>query len=171
MLQVSTRTDFGGLFLHDDDIPGWFTCISNGSSVSFEVPLLEDSSLKGCLVRVVYSYSPKPTCHSAFPSVSVVNKTQRKSFIFDLIALSHHGTTCEGHLWQGLVSNDELKLKGGDKVEVSLDFGEYYTVKKTGLYLLFRSRVSYQMIQNDEPGTSSSWFHQKAQMLRGFFQI
>ncbi|GMN69033.1 hypothetical protein TIFTF001_038084 [Ficus carica] len=27
------------------------------------------------------------------------------------------------------------------------------------------------MIQNDEPGTSSSWFHQKAQMLRGFFQI
>lgn len=80
----------------------------------------------GCPVRTVYSYSPKPTLFPAFPSVSVVDKTRRKSFIFDLISLSHHGTTSEGHIWQGLISNDELKLKGGDKFEVILDFGEFY---------------------------------------------
>ena len=110
-------------------------------------------------MRTVYSYSPKRTLFSAFPSVSVINKTQRKSFIFELIALSHHGTTCEGHLWQGLVSNDELKLKGGDEVEVSVNFGEYYTVNKTGVFLLFGDHVNEQMIQFSEPGTRSSWFY------------
>ena len=69
-------------------------------------------------------------------SISVVNHTKKirktsRQITADVVIYS------EDHLWLGNVSKGEFNLEDGDKVDVIIDFGAGFIVKKIGVSLLY----------------------------------
>lgn len=105
------------------------------------------SNLKGFVVCIVYSSSLD--CYelsSDLTSLSLINYTNGnvqtiKPVTLDVITFG------EDHLWQGQMSNQVFKLEAGDEVEVIVDFGEKFIVKKTGIYLVWDKIVDQNTIE------------------------
>ncbi|KAF3949653.1 hypothetical protein CMV_024504 [Castanea mollissima] len=127
---VSGVGNMFSIFLPGDDIPDCFMYKDEGPSVCFEVPI----------------------------SISVVNHTKNisqtsRQITADVVISS------EDHLWLGNVSKDEFNLEGGDTVDVIIDFGAGFIVKKIGVSLLYDGVRDGKMI----PYASTSSEDVKAQ--------
>ncbi|KAL4622191.1 hypothetical protein ACB092_06G279900 [Castanea dentata] len=134
------------IFLPGDDIPNCFMYKNERSSVCFEVPII-GRNVAGFVVCTVYSpcaSNDNIVCQNLL-SISVVNHTknisQTSRQITDDVVISP-----EDHLWLGNVSKGEFNLEGGDKVDVIIDFGAGFIVKKIGVSLLYDGVLDRKMI-------------------------
>ncbi|KAJ7950636.1 TIR-NBS-LRR disease resistance protein [Quillaja saponaria] len=146
MLKGWTTIGFGGIFLPGNDIPDWFIYKDDGPSVFFEVPQLNDHILENFRVCIVYSCLDNYMESGDLPSVSVINYTKGTIQTFKPVT-PDVVISPEDLLWQSILSNKVFKMEGGDEVEVIVDFGPQFTVKKTGINFVYINSMDGTMIQ------------------------
>ncbi|XP_016647214.1 PREDICTED: TMV resistance protein N-like [Prunus mume] len=144
ILQRWTSCGFGGIYLNGIyDIPEWFKFVNNVDNfVFFEVPQRNmGRDLKGLTICFVYSrFSRRSYWHyleledSERRIVIIVKNFTRRTALHARIASV---SLLEDHyLWQGQLSNDVLRLEGGDHVSILVrPDNDFVRVKKTGVHL------------------------------------
>ncbi|XP_021806789.1 TMV resistance protein N-like [Prunus avium] len=143
ILQGWTSCGYGGIFLSGNDIPDWFHCVHDDDIVYFTVPQSVGRNLKGLTLSFVYS---PDSFYSSRISISIKNMTEGTELDARITPISSCRT--EGYyLWQGQLSNDELKLQDGDKVLIEI-ITKYDSVevKKTGVSLVWDKFMNENMI-------------------------
>ncbi|CAL8997833.1 unnamed protein product [Prunus brigantina] len=136
ILQGWTSCGYGGIFLSGYDIPDWFHCVHEDNIVYFTVPQSVGRILKGLTLSFVYSLGFYG-CR-----ISIKNMTKGTELEARIIPVSNY----QGYyLWQGQLSNDELKLKDGDKVLIELT-DDRVKVKKTGVSLVWDKFMNENII-------------------------
>ncbi|KAL6297371.1 hypothetical protein ACE6H2_005513 [Prunus campanulata] len=143
ILQGWTSCGYGGIFLSGNDIPDWFHYVHEENIVYFTVPQSVGRIFKGLTLSFVYSSDFRS--HTSF-SIRIKNMTEGTE-LDARIALDSR-TKGYYHLWQGQLSNDELKLQDGDKVliEIIIDRYNWVQVKKTGVTLVWDKFMNENMI-------------------------
>ncbi|KAI5356132.1 hypothetical protein L3X38_009027 [Prunus dulcis] len=142
ILQGWTSCGYGGIFLSGNDIPDWFDYVHDDDIVYFTVPRGVGRNLKGLTLSFVCSSSVL----SHRISFSIKNMTKGAELEARIIL----DCPIEGYyLWQGQLSNDELKLQDGDKVLIEIIVEEYddgVKVKKAGVSLVWDKFMNENMI-------------------------
>ena len=134
------------IFLPGDDIPDCFMYKNERSSVRFEVPII-GLNVAGFVVCTIYSpcaSNDNIECQNLL-SISVVNHTKNISQTSRKIT-ANVVISPEDHLWLGNVSKGEFNLEGGDKVDIIIDFGAGFIVKKIGVSLLYDGVLDGKLI-------------------------
>ncbi|XP_021826150.1 disease resistance protein TAO1-like [Prunus avium] len=140
ILQGWTSCGYGGIYLSGNDIPDWFHCVHDDDIVYFTVPQSVGRNLKGLTLSVCLSSRLYGCCR-----ISIKNMTQGTELD---ARITPNIWPIEGYyLWQGQLSNDELKLQDGDKVLIEI-IPEYdwANVKKTGVSLVWDKFMNENMI-------------------------
>ncbi|CAL8997884.1 unnamed protein product [Prunus brigantina] len=139
ILQGSTSCRYGGIFLSGNDIPDWFRCVYDDDIVYFTVPQNVSRILKGLTLSFV--------CSLALYSCRISIKNMTKGTELDARITPVSSYPSGGYLWQGQLSNDELKLQDGDKVliEIVPEY-DWAKVKKTGVSLVWDKFMNENMI-------------------------
>ncbi|KAL6297367.1 hypothetical protein ACE6H2_005509 [Prunus campanulata] len=147
ILQGWTSCGYGGIFLSGNDIPDWFHCVHDDDIVYFTVPQSVGRNLKGLTLSFVLS-SGLHDCR-----ISIKNMTEGTELDARITPRGISGYPNEGYyLWQGQLSNDELKLQDGDKVLIEIIVEEdnsvkvQVEVKKTGVSLVWDKFMNENMI-------------------------
>lgn len=128
-----------GFLLPGDNYPDWLTFDSEGSSVIFEVPRVEERNLK-TMICVVYSSSPNDITSDDLKNVLVINHTKTTIQLYKREALS----SFENEEWQSVVSN----MEPGDKVEIVLVFENSFIVMKTTIYLVYDELIGENIVSS-----------------------
>ncbi|XP_020425830.1 TMV resistance protein N [Prunus persica] len=139
ILQGWTSCGYGGIFLSGNDIPDWFDCVHDDDIVYFTVPRSVGRNFKGLTLSFVYSSS----LFCRHISISIKNMTKGAELEARIIPYC----PIEGYyLWQGQLSNDELKLQDGDKVLIEIIMDKWVKVKKRGVSLVWDKFMNENMI-------------------------
>ncbi|XP_021802668.1 disease resistance protein ADR2-like [Prunus avium] len=138
-----TSCGYGGIFLSGNDIPDWFHYVHDDDIVYFAVPQSVGRNLKGITLSFVFS--------SGFSGYRISIKNLTEGTEFDARIMPYNLSYGNGYLWQGQLSNDELKLQDGDKVLIEIiteyDLKEVKVeVKKTGVSLVWDKFMNENMI-------------------------
>ncbi|CAL8107931.1 unnamed protein product [Prunus armeniaca] len=136
ILQGWTSCGYGGIVISGNDIPDWFDYVHDDDFVYFTVPPSGDRILKGLTLSFV--------CSSELYGCRISIKNITKGTKLDPCIIPHCRTT--NYLWQGQLSNDELKLQDGDKVLIEIIVVEDESVKKTGVSLVWDKFMNENMI-------------------------
>ncbi|CAL8107729.1 unnamed protein product [Prunus armeniaca] len=137
ILQGWTSCGYGGIFLSGNDIPDWFHCVHDDDIVYFTVPQSVGRILKGLTLSFVCS-SAIYGCHISIKNMT--KGTELDSRIAPFCPIKGY------YLWQGQLSNDELKLQDGDKVLIEIRVRAKEKVKKTGVSLVWDKVMNENMI-------------------------
>ncbi|KAH0988899.1 hypothetical protein GBA52_000382 [Prunus armeniaca] len=142
ILQGWTSCGYGGIFLSGNDIPDWFDCVHDDDIVYFTVPQSDGRNLKG--LTLSFGFSSSSEQYSLGFHISIKNMTKGTELEARIIPDCQ---TKGYYLWQGQLSNDELKLQDGDKVWIEI-IPEYEWVKgkKTGVSLVWDKFMNENMI-------------------------
>ncbi|CAL2236134.1 unnamed protein product [Prunus armeniaca] len=141
ILQGWTSCGYGGIFLIGNDIPDWFHCVNDDDNVYFTVPQSFGCNLKGLTLSFGFSSSSQRFSLD-FP-ISIKNMTEGTEFNARITPVCR----TEGYyLWQGQLSNDELKLQDGDKVVIEIIHEYGVKVKETGVSLVWDKFMNENMI-------------------------
>ncbi|CAL8991488.1 unnamed protein product [Prunus brigantina] len=138
ILQGWTSCGYGGIFLSGNDIPDWFDYVHDDDIVYFTVPQSVGRILKGLTLSFVCSSS----CFDDF-RISIKNVTEGTELVARILPIFSMKGYC---LWQGQLSNDELKLRDGDKVLIEIIVEAKVEVKKTGVSLVWDKFMNENMI-------------------------
>ncbi|BFG15858.1 hypothetical protein CerSpe_021320 [Prunus speciosa] len=142
ILQGWTSCGYGGIFLSGNDIPDWFHCVHDDDIVYFTVPQSVGRNLKG--LTLSFSFSSEHFIRGSLIRISIKNMTEGTELGARITYWPSYGY----YLWQGQLSNDELKLQDGDKVFIEIIVEEYcrVKVKKTGVSLVWDKLMNENMI-------------------------
>ncbi|KAH0988874.1 hypothetical protein GBA52_000357 [Prunus armeniaca] len=141
ILQGWTSCGYGGIFLSGNDIPDMFDSVHDDDIVNFTVPQSDGRNLKG--LTLSFGFSSSSERFSLGFRISIKNMTKGT----DLEARIIPDCPIEGYyLWQGQLSNDELKLQDGDKVWIEIIVDKWVKVKKTGVSLVWDKFMNENMI-------------------------
>ncbi|KAI5356094.1 hypothetical protein L3X38_008989 [Prunus dulcis] len=141
ILQGWTSCGYGGIFLSGNDIPDWFHCVHDDDIVYFTVPQSDGRNLKG--LTLSFGFSSSSERFSLGFRISIKNMTK----CTELEARIIPDCPIEGYyLWQGQLSNEELKLQDGDKVWIEIIVDKWAKVKKTGVILVWDKFMNENMI-------------------------
>ncbi|CAL8998004.1 unnamed protein product [Prunus brigantina] len=141
ILQGWTSCGYGGIFLSGNDIPDWFRCVHDDDIVYFTVPQSVGRNLKGLTLSFGFSSSSKRS--SLGFRISIKNMTKGTELEARIIPDCR---TKGYYLWQGQLSNDELKLQDSDKVWIEIIVDKWVKVKKTGVSLVWDKFMNENMI-------------------------
>ncbi|CAL8120941.1 unnamed protein product [Prunus armeniaca] len=124
-------------FFCGNRVPGQFSHKSRGSSISFNVPLLDHHRIRGLIVFVVYvhpGYDSPIVHHAHMPLIRVKNKSKG---LRGMYCPSHYGIPGEGEdmIWLSHWNLDD-QLQGGDEVVVSVINKSGFLVKELGIRLV-----------------------------------
>ncbi|KAI5356152.1 hypothetical protein L3X38_009047 [Prunus dulcis] len=148
ILQRWTSCGFGGIYLNGIyDIPEWFKIVNDADNIFFEVPQgIMGRDLKGLTICFIYSYfvfGPKLE-DSEGPIGIIVGNLTKQTTLHAKIMFARYGRPAPHSflsnepedLWQGQLSNDVLRLQGGDQVSILVrPLVDFVRVKKTGVHL------------------------------------
>ncbi|KAL6297357.1 hypothetical protein ACE6H2_005499 [Prunus campanulata] len=143
ILQGWTSCGYGGISISGNDIPDWFDCVQDDDIVYFTVPQSVGRNLKGLTLSFVYSSYCFYGCR-----ISIKNMTKGTLDARIIPDIPDVCSTESYYLWQGQLSNDELKLQDGDKVLIEIIVEAKYggRVKKTGVSLVWDKFMNENMI-------------------------
>ncbi|CAN6561751.1 unnamed protein product [Malus baccata var. baccata] len=117
ILQGWTSCGYGGIFLNGNYIPDWFKYVED-DEVCIVVPQRFGSNFNGLTLCCVYSSNKQPEdCPLV---ISVQNKTKRTALLAH-ITYASVPSFCDyedHYLWQGQLSNDVLRCRKGDQVNI-----------------------------------------------------
>ncbi|KAJ4959505.1 hypothetical protein NE237_026616 [Protea cynaroides] len=150
------------IFLPGSEVPEWFSHWSMGSSISFEVPPLLDRKIQGLTVCAVYTANEKPKeftfafCGNA-PSANIHNKTEgciRGSLrIMYTIQDNHQHDLWVAHIPYAWL---EDQWEHGDEIEVRVNIGTQFQVKKCGVNLVYEQDEKCSQSNSESMIKSSS---------------
>ncbi|XP_021826138.1 protein SUPPRESSOR OF npr1-1, CONSTITUTIVE 1-like [Prunus avium] len=159
ILQRWTSCGFGGIYLNGIyDIPEWFKIVGDvGNIVFFEVPQkIMGRDLKGLTICFVYSYfvfGPKLE-DSECPIGIIVRNLTKQTDLHAKIAFARYRRPFSNEpedLCHGQLSNDVLRLQGGDQVSILVrPLVDFVMVKKTGVHLEW-DKVMKENMDNPDP--------------------
>jgi len=133
----------GGCFLPGDCYPNWLTYSSEGSSVTFQVPQVEERNLK-TMVCIVYTSTLDNVTSGGLKNVLVKNYTKSTIQLYKSEAL----VSFEDEEGQRAVSS----MEPGNKVEVVFVFENDFIVKKTTVYLVYDLKaIACSNDENERP--------------------
>lgn len=118
----------GAGFLPGNNHPDWLAFNENGSSVTFEVPQVDERSLK-TIMCIVYS-SPYGITSEGLRVLLLINCTKKTIQLYKRDALL---ASFDEEEWQKVVSSTEP----GDIMKLIVVFKSKIVVKKTTLYLIY----------------------------------
>ncbi|CAL8997868.1 unnamed protein product [Prunus brigantina] len=150
-----TSSGYGGIFFNGIyDIPEWFELVDDVHNiVFFEVPRrIMGRDLEGLTICFVYSKFLFHWYDQGHIGIIVRNLTKQTA-LHTRMAFGSVLTWSEredGYLWQGQLSNDVLRLQGGDQVSILVrPLVDFVRVKKTGVHLEWDKVMKENM---DNPG-------------------
>ncbi|CAL2236187.1 unnamed protein product [Prunus armeniaca] len=143
ILQGWTSCGYGGVFLSGNDIPDWFQCVHDDDIVYFTVPQSVGRNLKGLTLSFGYSDYYPTRCRIHIKNMT--KGTELDAWIIHNCEIEY--CPIKLVIWQGQLSNDELKLQEGDKVLIQIVDEDYSVkVKKTGVSLVWDKFMNENMI-------------------------
>ncbi|PNY03538.1 putative TIR-NBS-LRR resistance protein [Trifolium pratense] len=151
MWNVQKMPPNGSGFLPGDNYPDWLAFNDSSSSVTFEVPQVDERSLK-TIMCVVYSSSPDDITSEGLKVLLVINYTKNTIQLYKRDGLS---ATSDEEEWQKVVSNTEP----GDIMNVTVVFENKFVVKKTTVYLIYDEPIAEKTnhhLESDKNVTLSS---------------
>ncbi|XP_021806791.1 TMV resistance protein N-like [Prunus avium] len=165
ILQGWTSSGYGGIYLNGIyDIPEWFKIVNDVDNiVFFEVPQrIMGRDLKG--LTICFGYSSRSYSHypeyvdsqEGLIGIIVRNLTKqtalRTRIAFASVRPNRYGEPEDDYLWQGQLSNDMLRLEGGDHVSILVrpDDVDFVRVKKTGVHLEW-DKLMKENMDNPDP--------------------
>ncbi|KAL2319323.1 hypothetical protein Fmac_028292 [Flemingia macrophylla] len=134
VLANHSSSDF---LLPGDNYPYWLAYTAKGYSVPFQVPEDSDCCIKGMILCVVYSSSPKMETEN-LSSIFIFNYSKCTVEIYKQATLTMSFTDED---WQRILSN----LGPGDNVEIFVAYRHQMNVKKTAVYLLYGQPITMAM--------------------------
>ncbi|CAL8107733.1 unnamed protein product [Prunus armeniaca] len=151
-----TSSGYGGIFFNGIyDIPEWFELDDDVQNiVFFEVPRrIMGRDLEGLTICFVYSKFLFHWYDQGHIGIIVRNLTKQTA-LHTRMAFGSVLTWSEredGYLWQGQLSNDVLRLQGGDQVSILVrPLVDFVRVKKTGVHLEW-DKVMKENMDNPDP--------------------
>ncbi|VVA19729.1 PREDICTED: TMV resistance [Prunus dulcis] len=158
ILQGWTSSGYGGIFFSGIyDIPEWFELDDDVyNMVFFEVPQrIMGRDLKGLTICFVYSKFSIPWNYQGHIGIIVRNLTKQTALRTRMALVGSVKTLTileDSYLWQGQLSNDVLRLQGGDQVSILVrpDDVDFVRVKKTGVHLEW-DKVMKENMDNPDP--------------------
>ncbi|XP_070661736.1 disease resistance protein RUN1-like [Malus domestica] len=147
ILQGWTSCGFGGIFLHGNYVPDWFEFVNEGTKVTFDIPPSDGRNFEGLTLFCLYhSY------RSSHLAIIVINNTQRTELraYIGRVESDYHPNG-DDYLLQGQLSNNKLKLRGGDKVVIFFE-NPSITIKRTGVNLVWDKPMEENMHDLDKAG-------------------
>ncbi|WJX83529.1 hypothetical protein P8452_66189 [Trifolium repens] len=127
----------GSGLLLGDNYPDWLSFNDNGSSVTFEVPQVDEHNLK-TIMCVVYSSSPDDITSGGLKVLLVINYTKNTIQLYKRDGLS---ASADEEEWQKVVSNTEP----GDIIKIIVVFENKFIVKKTTVYLIYDKKTNHRL--------------------------
>lgn len=124
----------GDCLLPGDSYPYWLNFNCKGSSVSFEVPVVEGCTLKSIMICIVYSSTPDNIASNGLTNLLVKNYTKSTIQLYKRGAIA----AFEDEEGQRVVSS----LEPGNKVEVAAVFQYRFIVKKITVYLIYGEPIA-----------------------------
>ncbi|CAI8613793.1 unnamed protein product [Vicia faba] len=119
----------GSGFLPGDNHPDWLAFNENDSSVNFEVPQVDERSLR-TIMCIVYSSSPDDIVSEGLKVLLLINCTKKTIQLYKRDALL---ASFDEEEWQKVVSSTEP----GDIMKLIVVFESKIVVKKTTVYLIY----------------------------------
>ncbi|KAL5059136.1 hypothetical protein RYX36_030740 [Vicia faba] len=119
----------GSGFLPGDNHPDWLAFNENDSSVNFEVPQVDERSLR-TIMCIVYSSSPDDIASEGLKVLLLINCTKKTIQLYKRDALL---ASFDEEEWQKVVSSTEP----GDIMKLIVVFESKIVVKKTTVYLIY----------------------------------
>ncbi|KAL7164052.1 hypothetical protein ACSBR2_040041 [Camellia fascicularis] len=140
------------IILSGGEVPRWFQYQSAGSYLSFMVPPLINQKILGLIVCIVF-FGSKEKCNDS----SCLHYDIRNKNIVFLPDQSYHVQyqfIFEDQMWLKLLPQSclEMKLEGGDEVEISIIVDEPIQVKRCGVNLVYEVDENVTKT-NDEAST------------------
>ncbi|XP_038704788.1 uncharacterized protein LOC120000742 [Tripterygium wilfordii] len=142
LLQGCCRGENCSVFLPGKEIPSWFSHQSEGPSLSFEVPSIPPYKCKRFTIGVVFAHNVEKNESRLSSLVTLVDKTTGLDFTFRPLASAIPSIPQDHISLFQLPSNVWNQLNDGDQVEMVLDLGDGFIVKKCGLHLVFEQDES-----------------------------
>ncbi|CAK8533391.1 unnamed protein product [Lathyrus sativus] len=136
ILQNMDVNGSGGCFLPDDSYPNWLTFNSEGSSVTFQVPQVEEHNLN-TMMCVVYTSTRDDIAFYGLKMVLVKNYTKTTIQLYKRDTLA----SLEDEEGQRIVSS----MEPGNKVEIVFVFENSFIVEKTSVYLIYDGPVDKKL--------------------------
>jgi len=124
----------GGCLLPGDSYPDWLTFNCEGSSVTFEVPVVEGRMLKKITICIVYSSTSDNITSDGLTNLLVKNYTTATIQLYKREAVA----AFEDEEGQRVVSS----IKPGNKVEFVVVFENGNVVKRTTVYLIYDEQIA-----------------------------
>ncbi|CAN6687098.1 unnamed protein product [Malus baccata var. baccata] len=137
IVQEWSASGNGDLFLPGNDLPSGFTSVDPKGEIV--VPQCFGYDAKALTLCIIYSSDDSQSGDSL--CIRVANRTKHTEFFISPMyatVINRH----ESYIWLGHLSNNELKVNGGDKIKVGAHFLEHGStddihlrVQKIGVYL------------------------------------
>jgi hypothetical protein len=137
MWNVQKMPPKGSGLLPGDNYPDWLSFNDNDSSVTFEVPQVDERNLK-TIMCVVYSSSPDDITSGGLKVLLVINYTKNTIQLYKRDGLS---ASADEEEWQKVVSNTEP----GDIIKIIVVFENKFIVKKTTVYLIYDKKTNHRL--------------------------
>ncbi|XP_050116068.1 disease resistance protein RPV1-like isoform X16 [Malus sylvestris] len=115
ILQGWTSCGIGGIALHGNYVPNWFDFVNEGTQVSFDFLPTDDHNFEGLTLFCLFRCGKKDLPNLQITVISNTKRTKLQAFKFRGITSMNYE---DDYLWQGQLSNNELNLQGGDKVDI-----------------------------------------------------
>ncbi|XP_004287425.1 PREDICTED: uncharacterized protein LOC101303838 [Fragaria vesca subsp. vesca] len=146
-----TALEDGGICLSGNDFPKRFINVRKSDQVFFQVPQIIGCNLKALTVRVVCSlYFSGDDMSPKRRSIFVTNHTKLVCVVVRP-AYPTEITSLHEVIWQGHLSNNQLRLEGHDFVEVEVVAGAGLRVKETGVSLAWDPNLIIENMIECEP--------------------
>ncbi|MED6157690.1 hypothetical protein PIB30_025634 [Stylosanthes scabra] len=121
------------LLLPGDKNLEWLTFNGEGSSVTYEVSQMKGRYLKSVMLSIFYSSSAEITTPEILKSVSIITPTTNHVYEGDRL------TSLEQKDWKKVIS----KIQAGNKVQVIVEVGHGFVVRKTTVYLIYDEPINH----------------------------
>ncbi|CAN6699623.1 unnamed protein product [Malus baccata var. baccata] len=148
ILQGWTSCGLGGIALHGNYVPNWFDFVNEGTKVSFDFLPTDDHNFEGLTLFCLFRCGRKELPNL---KITVISNTKRT----ELLAYNPRGPVKyanheDDYLWQGQLSNNELNLQGGDKVNIvfenlSAKWDNSVKIMRTGVNLVWDKLMKENM--------------------------
>ncbi|XP_070661878.1 disease resistance protein RUN1-like isoform X4 [Malus domestica] len=149
ILQGWTSCGLGGIALHGNYVPDWFAFVNEGTQVSFDILPTDDHNFKGLTLFCLFRKCGRKELPDL--KITIISNTKRtKLLAYKTRVPVEYENYEDDYLWQGQLSNNELNLQGGDKVDIVFEirlakWDNSVKIMRTGVNLVWDKLMKENM--------------------------
>nr|ACZ98532.1 TNL [Malus domestica] len=149
ILQGWTSCGLGGIALHGNYVPDWFAFVNEGTQVSFDILPTDDHNFKGLTLFCLFRKCGRKELPDL--KITIISNTKRTKLVaYKTRVPVEYENYEDDYLWQGQLSNNELNLQGGDKVDIVFEirlakWDNSVKIMRTGVNLVWDKLMKENM--------------------------